>query len=342
MRWRVPQPLEHGGGRATVYGSAGSTIVDSGGRQIVRAGGVASGTTISGGVVEVMSGGSIGGSAITFASGGILQLDASQNFTGKIAGFATSDELDLHDIAFSLTTTATFLEAGNNTSGTLTVVGGGQHASLNLLGSYADEPVPSCIRSPWRHPRHRSANCRWWLDPAPRRSHLRRHRAGRGRRWCRRRRPVAAGDRRRCAPHAAGRKPAVSRSTCRRHSASIIMARYLPTDAAANGRHRATELGAAGFCEKPRGLLWAILLKTIGSRRPGRRRDPRRRALSRSNCGDRTERTSADKARGPGYGNENSISIRPSGAACQYRPTKLESKTSLMFYTTRRDTAIRN
>ena len=193
------------GGVEYVVGSAGGTIVDSGGRQIVKAGGVASGHD------QRRSCRSDerrldGGSAITFASGGILQLDASQSFSGKIAGFATGDEFDLRDIALGSTTTASFIEAGNTTSGTLTVVVGGQQASLVLLGSDATSQFHLASDH------HRGtlitdlpiASGGSFQSPPPHRS--RRTVALRSM-WCRR--------------------SAVACSTCLRHSASIITAHYL-------------------------------------------------------------------------------------------------------------------
>src|SRR6202011_1055153 len=71
------------------------------------------------------------------SAGGILQLDASQLFSGTISGFGKPEYLDLSDIAFnSATTTVAFAEAGNNLSGTLTVSDGLHTANLTLLGQY--------------------------------------------------------------------------------------------------------------------------------------------------------------------------------------------------------------
>jgi autotransporter passenger strand-loop-strand repeat protein len=121
-------------------GTASGATVSTGGSETVSSSGVASNTTISGGFVEVVSGGSIGGATgtITFAGGGVLQLDASTSFSGQIGGFGGTDELDLRDIQYiSGTTSATFTEAGSNTSGTLTVTDGTHTAQLTLLGTYA-------------------------------------------------------------------------------------------------------------------------------------------------------------------------------------------------------------
>jgi hypothetical protein len=89
--------------------------------------------------MEVMSGGSIGGAAgtATFAGSGILELDDSQHFLGRVGGFQSGTLLDLADIPFVAGTTVGFLEAPGNTSGTLTVSDNAGHtANITLLGNY--------------------------------------------------------------------------------------------------------------------------------------------------------------------------------------------------------------
>src|SRR5207248_95984 len=98
-------------------------------------------TTINGGTLEVVSGGSTGGSITFTSAGGDLQLDKSQSFHGLIAGFASpagvTEEIDLQDIVFSKRTHATFKEDKNHLSGTLTVTDGTHTANLTLLGQYS-------------------------------------------------------------------------------------------------------------------------------------------------------------------------------------------------------------
>src|SRR5262245_56435198 len=123
-------------------GIASNTTVNSGGSETVLSGGVASATTLSGGTLEVASGGSTGSGPTTFTNaGGILQLDDSQHFHGLVAGFASPsgviEEIDLRDIVFGNKTHATFKEAKNHLSGTLTVTNGTQTANLTLLGQYS-------------------------------------------------------------------------------------------------------------------------------------------------------------------------------------------------------------
>jgi autotransporter passenger strand-loop-strand repeat protein len=122
-------------------GIASGTVVNSGGLEVVSSGGTASATTLNGGTLEVASGTSISG-PITFTSaGGDLQLDASVSFHGLIAGFASpsgvTEEIDLQDIVFSKRTHATFKEDKNHLSGTLTVTDGTHTANLTLLGQYS-------------------------------------------------------------------------------------------------------------------------------------------------------------------------------------------------------------
>src|SRR5262249_3157602 len=62
-------------------------------------------------------------------------------FHGLVAGFASPsgviEEIDLRDIVFGNKTHATFKEAKNHLSGTLTVTNGTQTANLTLLGQYS-------------------------------------------------------------------------------------------------------------------------------------------------------------------------------------------------------------
>jgi autotransporter passenger strand-loop-strand repeat protein len=127
------------GGLQLVYGDASGTTINRGGEQFVFAGGSTEGTLINGGTVDIMSGSSVGGSTITFASsaGGVLELDSSLAFTGLVAGFSKPDEVDLRDIGFvSGTTHATWTQK-TTSSGVLAVTGGGSDiARLRLLGQY--------------------------------------------------------------------------------------------------------------------------------------------------------------------------------------------------------------
>jgi autotransporter passenger strand-loop-strand repeat protein len=108
-------------------------VVDSGGHELVTSGGVVSAATISGGTLEIQSGGGVMSSTITFASGGTLVLDDTK-FRGKIAGFAVPDTIDLTTVSFA---SATLGYTGNTLSGTFTVTDSVHTAKLAMLGQYA-------------------------------------------------------------------------------------------------------------------------------------------------------------------------------------------------------------
>jgi hypothetical protein len=73
----------------------------------------------------------------TFAAGstGTLKLDAATSYTGTVAGLTTVDRLDLANLTYSPTTTATTSNA-TKTSTTLNVTNGTQTAKIVLLGNY--------------------------------------------------------------------------------------------------------------------------------------------------------------------------------------------------------------
>jgi fibronectin-binding autotransporter adhesin len=79
-----------------VAGTTTSNVtVSSGGMETVSLGGIASGTTIAGGTLEIASGGSDGGK-VTFAAStksGTLQLDTT-TFSGTVAGMTGQDTID--------------------------------------------------------------------------------------------------------------------------------------------------------------------------------------------------------------------------------------------------------
>ena len=71
----------------------------------------------------------------TFAgTTGTLVLDDAVAFRGQISGLTGSDALDLADVNYGSTTTATF--SGNASGGTLTVSNGSQTANIALVGDY--------------------------------------------------------------------------------------------------------------------------------------------------------------------------------------------------------------
>jgi autotransporter passenger strand-loop-strand repeat protein len=121
-------------------GTANATVIDSGGYELVMSGGLVSGATLSGGTLEIKSGGLAASSTITFAttSSSTLVLDDTK-FRGKIAGFtgsgsATSNS-DAIDLA-ALSDGATLGYVGNTLSGTLTVSDGSHTVKLTMLGNF--------------------------------------------------------------------------------------------------------------------------------------------------------------------------------------------------------------
>jgi autotransporter passenger strand-loop-strand repeat protein len=158
------------GGIVGDYGSSINDTVPSGGELLVFSGAAVSGATLSGGLVEIRSGGIAG--QINFSAGGTggtLQLDDSAHFSGTISGFGVPGDIDLRDISFlGSGTTLGYNDQG--TSGTLTVSDGTHTATLNLLGHYVagnfvaqadgnggtlitDPPIPDSFMtgSPWGH-----------------------------------------------------------------------------------------------------------------------------------------------------------------------------------------------
>jgi hypothetical protein len=76
---------------------------------------------------------------VTFEAGGTgtLNLDASTEFAGTVAGLATGNSLDLSDIGFGAGLTLGYAPNSGNTGGVLTVNDGVHTANIALLGQYA-------------------------------------------------------------------------------------------------------------------------------------------------------------------------------------------------------------
>jgi hypothetical protein len=68
---------------------------------------------------------------------GTLQLDDSRAFTGTVAGFGATDQIDLRDISFVSQMTLGYASNSTGTGGTLTISDGSHRAALALLGQYA-------------------------------------------------------------------------------------------------------------------------------------------------------------------------------------------------------------
>jgi autotransporter passenger strand-loop-strand repeat protein len=118
-------------------------LVNSGGLELVSSGGILASATISGGTVEIGSGGQLFGAA-SFATsgGGTVQLDQAISFASAgavISGFTLGDFIDFRAVGFTSGATSAIwnqLTSGANASGTLTVSSGGVSADITLLGQY--------------------------------------------------------------------------------------------------------------------------------------------------------------------------------------------------------------
>jgi hypothetical protein len=92
---------------------------------------------VDGGTLEFNRGSDVN---VSFSSdsGGLLQFDRSDAFTGTIADFAAGDALDLTDMPFAAgITTLGYAANETGTGGSLTLSNGTQTANLALLGQYA-------------------------------------------------------------------------------------------------------------------------------------------------------------------------------------------------------------
>jgi len=67
---------------------------------------------------------------------GTLELSQSDEFTGAISGFGTNDRIDLSNIAFATSMTASYAPNQDGTGGTLTVSDGIVTANIAFVGDY--------------------------------------------------------------------------------------------------------------------------------------------------------------------------------------------------------------
>jgi autotransporter passenger strand-loop-strand repeat protein len=125
-------------------------LVNSGGLELVEAGGRLDSATISGGVVEVGSGGLLAllDHAIAFAAGGggTLQLDEATDYSSAgVSGFTSGDLIDFRAVAFTSGATSVswtqIISSGPDVRGTLTVTSGGTSADITLAGNYLGQTV---------------------------------------------------------------------------------------------------------------------------------------------------------------------------------------------------------
>ena len=106
--------------------------IDSAARSSITAG-ATSPVAVAAGATVAING--VSEQPVTFeSSSGTLEINDSVAFTGQITGLAGSDALDLADIRYGASTTATFL--GNASGGTLSVTDGAHTANITLVGNY--------------------------------------------------------------------------------------------------------------------------------------------------------------------------------------------------------------
>jgi autotransporter passenger strand-loop-strand repeat protein len=130
--------ISSGGAFAVGSGFAVTAYVVSGGTILkVLSSGTLNDATISSGSIEIQAGAVTGSSTITISSGTLI-LDQSQNFSGTVAGLATSgaQNIDLANINFAILHPLTYIDSGG--SGTLFVTDSLVTAQLNLIGAYTN------------------------------------------------------------------------------------------------------------------------------------------------------------------------------------------------------------
>lgn len=92
--------------------------------------------SIAAGVTLILDKAAASGAAVTFAgAGAVAQFTDAASFHGSLAGFGSSDVMDLRSVGFSGALGLAY--AGNGQAGTLTVSDGMHVASLAMRGSYA-------------------------------------------------------------------------------------------------------------------------------------------------------------------------------------------------------------
>ena len=92
--------------------------------------------TVFGPTTLTITGGSSENAIFDPAASGTVKLSASTAYTGKVAGFAAGDTLDLANLSYGAHMTLGYSVNGDGTGGTLSVSNGKQTANIALLGQY--------------------------------------------------------------------------------------------------------------------------------------------------------------------------------------------------------------
>ena len=121
-------------------GIADDLTVTGTGQAFVWSGGSLQDATISGGFLEVLSGGVASGSTITFATaGGTVKFDDSVSLSGtvSVSGLTPSaGALIFGDIGYTAGVTSATWNQSTSSGGVLTITSGSLQASINLFGNY--------------------------------------------------------------------------------------------------------------------------------------------------------------------------------------------------------------
>ena len=121
-------------GQEAVYGKILGMTVSSGGYATVYSGGIASNTHISGGTLEVKSGGSSPPNVYFAGSGGEFTIDSPSMPTAIISGFAAGDKIKLAAVTYASSDTVSV-----KTAGVVTISASGKAYNLNIAGAKAGE-----------------------------------------------------------------------------------------------------------------------------------------------------------------------------------------------------------
>ncbi|TPL74401.1 adhesin, partial [Mesorhizobium sp. B2-3-13] len=128
-----------GSGGLTVSGGlANSGMLWANGGDIVIHGQVTGDGDATIGNLSKLEFGGASSTDVTFGhdAAGMLQLDDSFDYSGRIGGITNDDRLDLGDILFGAGTTAVYQANQDGSGGTLTVSDGTHGAALHLVGNY--------------------------------------------------------------------------------------------------------------------------------------------------------------------------------------------------------------
>ena len=128
--------IEAGGAEIFAGGSASGDLIAAGADELVLGG--AADDVISGGRLEIGSGGTLSGSLTFAGSGGLLALDSGATFAATVSGFVVGDEVEFKSLAYASGDQAIFKAAGSSGGSILIeTAGGARLASFAINNGYA-------------------------------------------------------------------------------------------------------------------------------------------------------------------------------------------------------------